>query len=100
MSDLKTFTTLITTQVVLLLLVISYAAYMAELNCPQLTALQDQFDSVPYNETSPVTALQNTWALLSLIFTGCTGIPWWIYIVIWIPSLIGIVVYVTPFIGS
>lgn len=100
MADVKTFYYLITSQILLLLLVSSYAVYMTELNCPEYASLQQQFEEIPYNETTPLTALNNTWALLSLMFSGCTGIPWWIYIVIFAPALIAIVVYVVPFIGS
>jgi hypothetical protein len=100
MSELKTFYYLVTSQIILLILVSSYAVYMTQLNCPQYQALQDQFENIPFNETSPLTALSNTWSLLSLMFTGCSGIPWWIYIIIFAPALIAMVVYVTPFIGS
>jgi len=100
MGDLKTFYSLITVQIILLILVAGYASFMAELHCPEYTAIQAQLDSVPYNETTAWTALTNTWTLLSFMFAGCTGIPWWIYIIIFIPMLIAIVVYVVPFIGN
>jgi len=100
MGDLRTFYYLVTVQIILLILISGYASFMAEVHCPEYTALQDEFESVPYNETTPLTALSNTWALLSIMFTGCTGIPWWIYIIIFTPMLIAIVVYVVPFIGS
>lgn len=100
MSDLRTFYSLITVQIILLILVSGYASYLAETNCPEYSALQAQFEDVPYNETTPLTALSNTWALFSIMFTGCTGIPWWIYIIIFTPMLIAVVVYVVPFLGS
>lgn len=99
-GTLNTFFYLVTSQIILLLLIIGYSGYMLELNCPEYDALIDQFESVPYNQTSPVTALSNTWAVLSLLFSGCGGIPWWIYLIVFVPSLIAIVVYVTPFIGG
>jgi len=100
MGDLRTFYSLVTVQIIFLILIAGYSSFMAEVHCPEYTALQAQFESVPYNETTPLTALSNTWALLSIMFTGCTGIPWWIYIIIFVPMLIAIVVYIVPFIGS
>lgn len=99
-GSLNTFYFLITSQVILLLLVVSYAGYMVGLNCPQYDTIRAQMEAVPYNETNAWTALTNTWTMLSLIFSGCGGIPWWIYMVIFIPALIAIVVYVVPFIGN
>ena len=99
-GNLNTFYFLITSQIILLLFVVSYAGYMVELNCPAYEVLQNQFDEIPINETDAWTALGNTWAMLSLIFSGCGGIPWWIYIIIFIPALIAIVVYIVPFIGN
>jgi hypothetical protein len=99
-GTLNTFYYLIASQIILLLLVVMYAGYMVQLNCPQYDALQEQWSSVPYNETSAITALQNTWTVLSLLFSGCSGIPWWIYMVIFVPALIAIVVYVVPFVGG
>ncbi len=100
MSNLQTFYYLITSQIILLILVSMYAVYMAELHCPEFQQLQQQFEDIPFNETSPATALANTWALFSLMFSGCTGIPWWAYIIVVAPALIAIVVYVVPFIGG
>lgn len=99
-GNLNTFYFLITSQIILLLFVTGYAGYLTELSCPAYDQLQDQFDSVPYNQTSPLTALSNTWSVLALLFTGCGAIPWWVYIVVFVPALIAIVVYVVPFIGS
>lgn len=100
MSNLKTFYYLLTSQIVLLLLVSGYSVYMVDVHCPEYDQLKAEFDSVPYNETNPATALSNTWALLSMIFSGCSGIPWWVYIVIFIPSLIVMIVYLVPFVGG
>ncbi len=99
-GSLSTFWFLVTAQIILLLFVVGYSTYMTELNCPQYDALQNQFGSIPFNQTNPATSLTNTWELLSLLFTGCGNIPWWIYIVVFAPMLITIVVYIVPFIGG
>ncbi len=99
-GSLNTFYYLVTSQVILLLLIVSYASYMVELNCPQYDTIREQMEQTPYNETSPLTAISNVWSILSLIFSGCSGIPWWIYLIVFLPSLIAIVVYVVPFVGG
>lgn len=100
MSDLHTFLSLITFQFVLLLLLVAYSVDMVSLNCPLQSEVQGGFEVIPYNQTNPLTSLNTIWLTFSLIFTGCSGIPWWIYIIVFIPSIIAIIVYVVPFIGS
>lgn len=100
MGNLQTFYFIITSQVILILLTTAYAGYMVELNCPSLAEFQAQAGEPGYNETDPSNALTNVWLFLSLIFSGCAGIPWWIYIIIFVPALIAVIVYVVPFIGG
>lgn len=100
MSNLQTFYYLITSQIILLILVSFYASYMVSLNCPSLSQVGSEAIEPGYNETSPVNALTNVWLFIGLIFSGCSGIPWWIYIIIMVPSLIAIIVYIVPFVGG
>ena len=100
MSNLQTFYFLITSQIILLILISFYALYMVQLNCPAVQEFQDVVNDNPYNETSPVTAITNIWVMLGAIFSGCSGIPWWIYIIVFVPAFIAIVVYVVPYIGG
>jgi len=100
MSDLKAFYFLMVSQIILLIMVSMYAVYMVELKCPSVTEFEQIVDDNPYDETSPVTALTNIWLMLGAIFSGCSGIPWWIYIIVFVPAIIAIVVYVVPFVGN
>jgi hypothetical protein len=77
-----------------------YAVDQVELNCPVLPEIQDSFDAIPYNQSDIITTSSNVWATLGFLFSGCSGIPWWIYIVIFVPAILAIVVYVVPFIGN
>lgn len=100
MSNLQTFYFLVVSQIILLILVSMFTVYFVGLNCPSVAQFQQVVDENPYNETSPATALTNIWVLLGAVFSGCTGIPWWIYIIIFVPAIIAIVVYVVPFVGN
>lgn len=99
-GNLQGFYYLLISQIILIILVFSYSSYMVELNCPGYNQIQDISNDNPYNETNPVNALSNIWLMLGAIFSGCSGIPWWIYVVVFIPSIIAMVVYVVPFIGG
>lgn len=100
MSNLQTFYFLVTSQIILLILVSMYAVYSVQLNCPSVTEFQQVVEDNPYNQTNPATALTNIWIMLGAIFSGCSGIPWWIYIIIFVPAIIAIVIYVVPFVGN
>ena len=100
MSNLQTFYFLITSQIILLILISFYAAYMVTLNCPAVQEFQSVVDDNPYNATDPANALNNIWIMLGAIFSGCSGIPWWIYIIVFVPAIVAIVVYVVPFVGG
>jgi hypothetical protein len=100
MSDLSTFWGMVASQIVLLILVGLYAGHMAELNCPSYQQFQQIVYDNPYEQTTPINALTNIWVLLGAVFSGCTGIPWWIYMIVFVPTFIAIIVYVVPFIGS
>lgn len=100
MSNLQAFYYLLTSQIILLILVSLYAIYMVGLNCPAVLEFQETVDDNPYNQTDPGAAIANIWVMLGAIFSGCSGIPWWIYIIIFVPSIVAIVVYVVPFVGG
>lgn len=100
MSELHTFLSLVVSQILLLILFSAYAVYMVDLNCPTLPEVQSSFESIPYNQSNILTTSGNVWATLGFLFSGCSGIPWYIYIVIFVPAIIAIVVYVVPFIGN
>jgi len=99
-GNLSTFYFLVTSQIILLLFLIGYASYLVELDCPAYTTIQNQFDDIPVNETNAWTALTNGWAIMTILFTGCGSIPWWIWTVVFVPALLAIIVYVVPFIGN
>lgn len=100
MSDVHTFTMLMTFQAIFLVLTVLYASYMVELNCPSIETLQEQIEDVPFDEVNPTNTLTNTWGFIGLLFSGCSGIPWWIFLIVIAPSLIAMAVYVIPFLGS
>lgn len=99
-GNLNTFFFLITSQIILLLLVSTYSAYMITLNCPSYDKLQDDLANIPVNETNAWTALTTTWTVLTILFSGCAGIPWWVFIITFLPALIAIIVYIVPYIGD
>lgn len=100
MSNVQAFYYLLTSQIILLLLISMYAVYMVDLNCPSLEQIARDAGDAGYNETDPVNAITNVWLFLGLIVSGCAGIPWWIYIVIFIPAIIAMIVYIVPFVGG
>ncbi len=100
MSNLQSFYFLLTSQIIILLLVSAYAVFMTDLNCPSLEDTATAAGDAGYNETNPANALNNVWLFLGLVVSGCAGIPWWIYIVIFVPAIIAMIVYLVPFVGG
>jgi hypothetical protein len=64
------------------------AIYNAEIVCPEL--------NVDANQTNSVLWL---WNSLGLLFSPCSGLPWWVYTLIFAPLVISLIGYLTPFIG-
>jgi len=87
-GSLHTFYYLITLQVVLVTLLGMYTAYMADLHCPRP-------EVYGLNENITVTQ-SNIWFYINSLLSGCTGIPWWIYVIIFLPIIIAVLVYVIP----
>lgn len=90
-GTLKTFYTLIVFQIVLVLLFGSFAFTMAEINCPSYSQL-----SGLYNESTNVTQ-NNIWYYIGVITNSqCTGIPLWVWLLVFLPTMVSIIVYVLP----
>jgi len=63
-----------------------YAVRNAEIICPDIDIPTD--NTLSYLVTS-----------ISLFFSGCSGLPYWVYILVFVPLAIVLLAYLTPFIG-
>jgi len=116
-GELSHFHAVITFSAVFLILVGSIAAYDTSISCPGIETLQAS--TIPgainltngtgdsYPPTSPwwdpfgvFTYLSGVWSFVGVFFTGCTGVPWEIYVLFMvIPSLI-IMIYLYQLVRS
>jgi len=90
-GNLQTFYYLVTLQIILIILIGMYSSYLVGVNCPSFETFKMQ-----YNVSSQADALSSIWYTINIITSGCTGIPWWIYIIIFLPILIAILIYILP----
>jgi hypothetical protein len=87
-GSLAFFTGMLFFSVFLMLMLGNYAYYQAEMVCP------NQFAEPPSD------IIAYLWAMITIFFDPCSGLPAWIYIFIFMPIGAAIVVYLTPFIGG
>jgi len=65
-----------------------YAMHNANINCPHIN-VQENKDVL-------------TWVInsIGIFFSPCSGLPYWVYLLIFIPLAIALVGYLTPFVGG
>ncbi len=93
MSDLQTFWYLMVFQIVLVLVFSTFAIASADINCPTIDSFQDPNN--PYSGNQSLN-IDTVWSGLGLITSGCSGIPWYAWIVVFFPGIIAMIVYVLP----
>jgi len=73
-----------------------FAQYNVEINCPTTAeAIYNQF-----NQTGITGFVSGTAGLVVTFFSPCAGLPWWIYVFVFLPFVISLAIFLTPFIGS
>lgn len=89
MSEITAFAGLVFLTFFFLLIFSNMASYNAQIQCPDASA-------IAANQTDPVSwVVANT----GLFFSPCSGLDWWVYLLIFVPLAIAIIVHVLPFVG-
>lgn len=103
-GELGYFNYLLLSLIICYILLGMYAQYDVSVNCPAYSQLKNQYQNVEnINITNgtldnPDTGfdpfyLGSVYNFVSLLFSGCTGIPWEIYLIIFVVPTILIVIY-------
>jgi hypothetical protein len=64
-----------------------YASSQTSINCPEI-------------EVTNQSGLGWILTSIGLFFSPCSGLPWWVYIVIFTPLAIALLGWLTPFVGG
>jgi hypothetical protein len=83
----------------------AFASYNADINCPvnleqAVNSNQTFNNSDGFYEESIDFSQDTLFSFLRIFTEGCSGIPAWIWLVIYLPTILMIIVYVTPFLGN
>lgn len=62
-----------------------YAAHNTSISCPEI--------NVPQNDV-----ISWLWTGISMVFSPCSGLPAWVYIIVFAPLAIALIMELTPFI--
>lgn len=73
-----------------------YAQQNVEINCPKTAEqIYEQF-----NQSGIEGFVSGVYSMAGTFFSPCSGLPWWIYVFVFLPFVIGLAIFVTPLIGS
>jgi len=79
----------------LLIIFSNMAVYNSQIVCPQTAQqLQQQLSG------SGANVITQLWAVVSVFFSPCSGLDWWVYVLIFLPLAIGVIAFLIPFVGS
>lgn len=79
----------------LLIIFADMAIYNAQIVCPQSA------ESIQQGLTgSGANIITQLMTITGVLFSPCSGLDWWVYLLIFAPIGFAIIVFVTPFIGS
>jgi len=79
----------------LLIIFSNMAVYNAEIVCPQSA------ESIQAGLTgSGANVITQVITVAGVLFSPCSGLDWWVYLLIFAPIGFAVIVFVTPFIGS
>lgn len=79
----------------LLILFSNMAIYNSAVACPDIQ------DSVQAGLTgSGANIITQIATTTGILFSPCAGLEWWVYLLIFVPIGFGVIVFITPFIGS
>jgi hypothetical protein len=76
----------------LLIIFTNIAIYNAEIECP---GIAEEIQSGLEGD-----AISQIWTYIATFFSPCSGLPVWVYLLIFLPVTLGLVIFLTPFIGS
>lgn len=79
-------------QAVMLIFFAGFATMRAEINCPDLSTASGS----TLNTTDPNVTQTNYLSWLNVMTGSCSGLPWWIWIVVFLPSILTIILIVLP----
>lgn len=78
----------------LLIIFSNLAVYNSSIVCPQ--SGQDLYNTLSGADTDILTQIVT---VMSTFFSPCSGLDWWVYLLIFIPIGFGIIAFLTPFIN-
>ncbi len=79
----------------LLIIFSNLAVYNSSIVCPQ--SAQSIQEGLTGSGSNVITQIST---IASVLFSPCSGLDWWIYLLIFVPIGFAVIVFVTPFIGS
>jgi hypothetical protein len=79
----------------LLILFADMAVYNSSVTCPDI-----QNDIQAGLTGSEANIITQVITVTGVLFSPCSGLPWWVYLLVFVPIGFGVIVFVTPFIGS
>lgn len=84
---LKFFAAAIFITIFLMLVLGNFALYQAEIACPHIFT------------TTPADVVTYLLSLVVVLLSPCSGLPFWVYILVFMPLVAAIIVFLTPLIG-
>lgn len=88
-AEITEFAGLVFLTFFLLVLFSGMASYNAQIICPEAS-------NIAANQSDPVSwIVTNT----GIFFSPCAGLDWWVYLLIFAPLSIAIIIHVLPFVG-
>ena len=80
-------------QVVMFLLFGAFSTSMAEINCPSLSTSPT---GNPFNESNQNVTQANYFSWLTVLTGSCSGLPYWVWFIVFLPSILAIILIVLP----
>lgn len=115
-SELAHFQYLLVLLICMYIFVGGFAQYDVSVNCAVLGDLEKGYSFNVTEETEGMTQptawdwgigvwsfLSGSWAFITMLFSGCTGVPWYIYVIVFVVPIVGIIIFIVsklPGVGS
>ena len=85
----------IATTFYLLIIFSNMAIYNAQIVCPQSAeSIQEAMTGSGANILTQISTM------IGVFFSPCSGLDWWVYLLVFIPMVAGIIAFLTPLVGS
>ena len=92
-GQIQGFYYLVVLQVILIGMFTLYSYEVSTVNCPDIFGVQQ---SRTFNQTNQNVTQANYFGWVTVLTGSCSGIPMWVWLVMFLPAILSIIIYVLP----